>query len=50
MHVQSLSIASCAADSDGNDDELIFSDKVPDAAFFGGGFVAWVGLDVEFEC
>lgn len=49
MHVQCLAISAGAADSDGHDDKLVSADKVPDAALFGCGFVAWMCLDVEFE-
>lgn len=49
VHVQRLTIAAGSTRSDRHDDELISSDKVPDAALLGCGFVAWMCLDVEFE-
>ena len=49
VHVQCLSIASTSARSRCYHDQLIFGDKVADAALFACRLVARVGLDVEFE-
>jgi hypothetical protein len=49
VHVQCLAIASASADRRGHNDQLVFCDKIPNAALFARGFVARVGLDVEFE-
>jgi hypothetical protein len=49
VHVQCLSIASTSARSRCYHDQLIFGDKVADAALFACRLVARVGLNVEFE-
>jgi hypothetical protein len=49
VHVQCLSITSASARSRCYHDQLIFGDKVTDAALFACRLVARVGLDVELE-
>lgn len=49
VHVQCLSIASAPARSRCYHDQLIFGNKVANAALFACRLVARVGLDVEFE-
>ena len=49
VHIQCLSIASASARSRCYHDQLVFSDKVANAALFACRLVARVGLDVEFK-
>ena len=49
VHIQCLSIASASARSRCYHDQLVFSDKVANAALFACRLVARVGLNIEFE-
>jgi hypothetical protein len=49
MHVQCLTVSSTAAHSRSHDDKLSISSKIPNTALLAGGFMARVGLDVEFQ-
>jgi len=49
MHIQRLPIPPLPVNRRGHDNQLVFGDKVPDTALFACGFVAWMGLDVEFQ-
>lgn len=49
MHIQRLPIPSIPAHRRRNDNELILSDEIANAAFFRCGFVARMRLDFEFE-
>jgi hypothetical protein len=49
VHVQCLAIASASADRRSHNDQLVLCNKIPNAALFARGFVARVGLDVEFQ-
>jgi hypothetical protein len=49
MHVQCLAIASASADGRSHNDQLVLCGTISNAALFACGFVARVGLDVEFQ-
>jgi hypothetical protein len=49
VHVQCLTITSASADRRSHNNQLVLCDKIPDAALFACGFVAGVGLNVEFK-
>jgi hypothetical protein len=49
VHIQCLTITSASADRRSHNDQLVLSDKVPNASLFACRLVARVGLDVEFE-
>lgn len=49
VHIQCLSIASASTRSRCYHDQLVFSDKVANAALFACRLVARVGLNIEFE-
>lgn len=50
MHVQCLTIAPASTRSHSDHYQLVFCDKIPDAALLAGRFMARVGLDVELKC
>lgn len=49
VHVHRLPITTVSIQNSRYDDELVFRNKVPDAALMPGCFVAIYGMEVELE-
>ena len=49
VHVQNLSIAFRSANRGRDNNQGVLRDEIADASLLGGGLVAWMRLDVEFQ-